>query len=271
VRSASGVNLPESARLPREPHEIDDDAQQEHSTSQSKHAITRDACSGAAGETSFHIAIQDANICTRPSKNRLLIGAVALLCAAVIVFLVGKWRGKWDTPEVPVLAAAYQALEQGDLDQAARLFRRLGEKGGERENSQHYAGLAAIAFAREEHQRGLELVSEAERLDPHHAYSRVLVGQAAIALSRGDYRQAVHFVEKAKIADPEFAYGDVIYAHILFKQNKFVEATAVYQRVSSSPSIPPWLLTLVHNRLNQIAHAQGAYQKALSHDNKALK
>jgi tetratricopeptide (TPR) repeat protein len=253
VHSASVISLPEFVQLPSEPHEIAT-AQQEHNSSPPQHCITREASVSVARETSDHTTRAVVNM--RTSTARLVIGAVALLCAVIIVFLVGTWRGLWGASAVPVLITAYAALEHGDLDHASRLLQRLGETGGDSENSQHYAGLAAIAFAREDHQRGLEFIREAEKLDPQHAYSRVLVGQAAIALSRGDYGQALHFATKAKMADPAFAYSEVMYAHVLFNQKKFAEATAAYQRISSSPGIPSWLLTLVRQRLQQIATAQ---------------
>jgi tetratricopeptide (TPR) repeat protein len=262
VRCASVSSSLEFSRWPPAPL---------HHPSHAKPFQSREAPASAVGATNAPPALQAANVRTRPAKKRWVMGVVALLCATIIVFLVGKWHGSGDAPAMPVLVTAYEALAHGDLDRAARLFRRLGEKGGDRENSQRYAGLAAIAFAQEEHQRGLELVSKAERLDPQHAYSHVLVGQAAIALSRSDYRQALHFAEKAKMADPEFAYSEVVYAHILLQEKKFGEATAAYQRVSSAPNAPPWLLTLVRNRLEQIAAAQGAPQKVLSHDKKTLK
>ncbi|MGE3535871.1 MAG: TIR domain-containing protein [Candidatus Tectimicrobiota bacterium] len=133
-----------------------------------------------------------------------------------------------------VTADAYHALEQGDSAKAGELFQSLTAQSEAQIQAQGYAGLAALALAREAMPQALEHATQAESLDPEVIYSHVVRG------------------------------------HLLWQQGKIAEATAAYRTATEKTRGLPWQQTVAYNRLGRIYAAQGDVQQALTHYDQAV-
>jgi tetratricopeptide (TPR) repeat protein len=147
-------------------------------------------------------------------------------------FLIPHWWG--DSSEPGTLPEAYQALTHHDWPKAEALFQQLTAAPQKRVQSQGYAGLAAVAFARHDSRHALAFARQAEELDPEIAYTRVIRG------------------------------------HILLSQGKPDDAAAAYRTATEKLLATPWQRAMAHNHLGQLAAAQGDAPAALAHYDRAI-
>jgi CHAT domain-containing protein/Tfp pilus assembly protein PilF len=163
----------------------------------------------------------------------LSAGAVCVLGLLLVAFLHTQPWGR-DSTETPILTDAYQTLAHGDWSRAETLFRQLTAAPQKRVQSQGYAGLAAVAFARHDSRNALAFAGQAEELDPEIAYTRVIRG------------------------------------HILLSQGKPDDAAAAYRTATEKLLATPWQRAMAHNHLGQLAAVQGDAPAALAHYDQAM-
>jgi Tfp pilus assembly protein PilF len=117
---------------------------------------------------------------------------LALVVIGMALFYIGALsRAATQLPE-----QAYQALERGEWRQAESMFRQLRDDPTPALQSQAYAGLAAVAYARGEQEEALRLLQAAQGLDGENGYGYFLCAQAAVALSRGTLQKASDFLKR---------------------------------------------------------------------------
>jgi class 3 adenylate cyclase/CHAT domain-containing protein/Tfp pilus assembly protein PilF len=168
----------------------------------------------------------------RPARWLLGAGALGLLVLLAALVIFQPWPGT--APQVSPLTLAYQALEQGDWPRAENLFQQLSDDSAKPQQSQAYAGLAALALA------------------------------------RGDSQQALDLAAKAEAVDPDIAYSHVIRGNVLWNQGKSTEAAAEYRLATQKPHSRPWQQAMAYSRLGRLHAAQGEPQQALEQYDKAL-
>lgn len=166
-------------------------------------------------------------------RSRWLLGAAALVLLLATLATWRLWSGT--AAHVAPLTLAYQALDQGDWSKAETLFQQLGTDAAPSQQSQAYAGLAALALA------------------------------------RGDYQQALDLAAQAETIDPEIAYSHVVRGNVRWNQGKSAEAAAAYRLATQKPHSLPWQQAMAYSRLGRLSAAQGETQKALEHYDRALK
>jgi tetratricopeptide (TPR) repeat protein len=169
-----------------------------------------------------------------PGKKPLVLGASALLLALLFAAFLHSRLWRTAPAGMAPLMLAYQAVERGDWPQAEALFQQLVEQSDHGVQSQGYAGLSALAWARRDSQQAWALAGQAETLDPEIAYSHVIRG------------------------------------HLLLTQGKVAEATLEYRTATEKAHGAPWQQALADNHLGRIYAVQGEAQKALAHYDRAL-
>jgi tetratricopeptide (TPR) repeat protein len=156
----------------------------------------------------------------------------------MVALALTLWLGsqRWDgvATEAAPLAKAYEALGQGNAQEAETLFKPLLTQTDTGVQSQGYTGLAAVAFTHTDYTQTLDLAGRAATLDAESVYSHVLRG------------------------------------HVLLHQGKTPEAAAAYRTATEKTRGLPWQRVMAYNRLGRLAAAAGNAQEALAHYDKAL-
>ncbi|MBI3328181.1 MAG: CHAT domain-containing protein [Nitrospinae bacterium] len=167
-------------------------------------------------------------------KKPMALGAGALLLVLLFVALLSDRLWRRAAPDMSPLLLAYQALEQGEQGAAEALLQQLGEQGDSRRQSQRYAGLAALAYA------------------------------------RGDHQQALVFAGQAEALYPDIGDSHVIRGHILLSQGKTGEASQAYRTATEKAHGAPRQKAVAHNYLGRIYAVQGDTQQALEQYDRAI-
>jgi tetratricopeptide (TPR) repeat protein len=136
---------------------------------------------------------------TTPSRGFwtlwLARGGVSML-ALVVIGMALFYAGALSRSATRLPEQAYQALERGEWRQAESMFQQLRDDPTPALQSQGYAGLAAVAYARGEQEDALRLLQAAQGLDGENGYGHFLCAQAAVALSRGTLQKASDFLKR---------------------------------------------------------------------------
>ncbi|HEY7491578.1 MAG TPA: tetratricopeptide repeat protein, partial [Candidatus Tectomicrobia bacterium] len=112
-------------------------------------------------------------------KVCLGVGIVAMVALALTLWLGSQ---RWDgvATEAAPLAKAYEALGQGNAQEAETLFKPLLTQTDTGVQSQGYTGLAAVAFTHTDYTQTLDLAGRAATLDAESVYSHVLRGHVLL-------------------------------------------------------------------------------------------
>ncbi|MDH3598799.1 MAG: toll/interleukin-1 receptor domain-containing protein, partial [Candidatus Tectomicrobia bacterium] len=167
-------------------------------------------------------------------KKGMSIAAGALvlvLIAAAVAYMTLRQPA---APELSELPAAYAALKQRDWSKAESLFQQLLGQSHPQAQGQGYAGLTAVASARDDDKQALLLATEAEKVDPDIVYSHVIRG------------------------------------NIMWKREELSEAERSYRTALDKSNGVSWQKAEAANRLGRIYAFQGQAKKAIDHYDKAI-
>ncbi len=127
----------------------------------------------------------------------------------------------WAASVNPSLFSLHQALGRGDHEAAESGFQRLLRNADPKQQSQAWAGLAAVIWYRGDLDRALDLTAQAESLDPENVYSHVVRG------------------------------------HIHWTRGQMEKAKSIYRTAMEKTNGEPWQSAIAANRVGRIYAIQG--------------
>ena len=161
------------------------------------------------------------------------------------------------------MAFAHRLQEEGRLEAADELYRRIQAVNPDYPDAWHFRGLVAVRLGRLPEAEAL--IRRALELAPNYADAHNNLGNVLQHQKRAD--EAIGCFERAIALQPERADAHNNLGNVLQQQKRYEEAITLYQRaIALRPDMSDAHLNLgkAYQSLDRIAEAVTSFQKALS-------